>query len=227
MKSVSKSIKDILVIDDDIDTQIFLKKILETAGYRCSGASDLEEGKLSVESRAPHLILLDFKLGESSGFDVINFLKSKPAFSKIPVIMISATVSKKLVLRSIAAGAIEFMGKPLKPTILLQRLKKILKQHELPVLKFETPKKVQGKSIGEIIKINELGLILQSSIKLTQKVPLRIESKFLKNLGASPCTTHTSGPAKVLNPGVYRNEVAFKGMDEKTAQKIRNIKITS
>lgn len=223
----SKSIKDILIIDDDLDTQNFLKKILETAGYRTSQATNLEEAKLSIKSTAPHLILLDFKLGEASGFDVINYLKDQAAFSKIPIVMISATVSKKLVLRSITAGALEFMGKPLKPAVLLQRLKKILKQHELPVLKLEQPKKIMAKSVGEIIKINEFNLILQSSIKIKVDTEVTIESKFLKNLGASPCKTTTTSPAKVPNPGVYRSEVSFKGMDEKTARNIRNIKITS
>lgn len=155
----------------------------------------------------------------------MKFLKENHAYSKIPVVMISATTSKKLVLKSIAAGAIEFIDKPLKPTILLQRLKKILKEHELPVVKFDRAKKIKAHSVGEIIKINELGLILQSSLKLTEKTELTIESHFLKGLGASPCQTKVSSPAKVPQPGTYRNEVAFRGMDEKTARKIRNIKI--
>ncbi len=226
MKHSGKTSKEILVIDDDEDTQNFLKKILETAGFQYGQADNVENGVLAIQKQAPHLILLDYKLGEESGFEVIKFLKSHSAYSRIPVFMISATVSKKLVISSIAAGANEFIGKPLKPNTLLQRIKKILKQHELPILKFKENPKVSARSIGELIKINEMGLILQSSIKFTGKSSLFIKSDFLKVLGASPCRTNTAAPAVVANPGVYRNEVLFQGMDEKTARNIRNIKTT-
>lgn len=155
-------------------------------------------------------------------------LRQIHGFSHIPVILMSANTSKKLVVASVAKGASEFMGKPLKAPILLQRLKKLLQDFELNPVQFneEQGVEVDATLIGDLIRINEMGLILQSSIKFARETSLFIESDYLKALGASPCETKTAGPAKVANPGVYRNEVHFRGMDEKTAQKIRNIKIT-
>ncbi|MCF8059816.1 MAG: response regulator, partial [Bacteriovoracaceae bacterium] len=77
MKQPTKSTKEILVIDDDSDTQIFLKKILNGAGFSCSVAGDVESGSNAIQTQAPHLILLDYKLGQESGFEVKEFLRSK------------------------------------------------------------------------------------------------------------------------------------------------------
>jgi hypothetical protein len=110
--------------------------------------------------------------------------------------------------------------------MLLQRIKKILKDFEYPMVKLDKGNDVEATSVGDIIRINEMGCILQSSIKLAKGVKLNIKSEFLKSMGASPCLTEIQSEAIVANPGVYRNEVKFKGMDEQTAKKIRNIKWT-
>lgn len=195
-----------------------------------SCAEPVEDGVEAIEKKAPHLILLDYKLGEQSGFDVMVCLRMLKGYSHIPVIMMSANTSKKLVVAAVAQGATEFMGKTIKAPILLGRIKKLLQDFELTPITFTKESgantKIKGKALGDLIRINEMGLILQSSIKFTTDCPLSIESEYLKKLGACPCPTSTAGPAKVPNPGVYRNEIHFRGMDEKTAQKIRNIKVT-
>ncbi len=220
-----KSKKHILVIDDDEDIQNFLRKILEGAGYHCRFAANVEEGISSVKTFAPHLIILDYKLNEEIGFEVIEFLRASQSYKNTPLILISAKADKKIVLQGFIIGANEFMAKPINPSILLQTIKKHLKLHELPIIKYEQERPiVRGKSIGDIIKINELGMVLQSSVKLFPKVKIDIESPFLNKIGAGPCNTFTHDLATVPKPGTYRNEIKFRGMDEKTAKKIRNIK---
>lgn len=218
--------KEILVIDDDQDTQAFLKKILTNAGFKCSQALSADQGIEMVQNVVPHLVLLDYKLQEEVGFKVIQFMKSLPAYRHTPIIMMSATISKKLVLKAISAGATEFIGKPLQPAMLIQRIKKVLKSFEYPMVQLSQGNEVNVTSVGDIIRINELGFILQSTIKLAKGVKLQVKSDFLKSMGASPCLTEIQTEAVVANPGIYRNEVRFKGMDEKTAKKIRGIKRT-
>ncbi len=226
MKLKRRDQKEILVIDDDQDTRTYLKKILENARYSYSEASNIEKATTAIEKKAPHLILLDYKLGEDNGFQVMSQLKGAQGYANIPVIMVSATTTKKLVVASVAKGAVEFMGKPLKAPVLLQKLKKILQDYELGSVTFDSPQTVKASIHGDLIRINEMGVILQSSVKFARETSLVINSEYLKKMGASPCSTETAGPAKVANPGVYRNEVHFRGMDEKTAQRIRNIKVT-
>lgn len=225
--SHTKSRKEILVIDDDKDTQNFLKKIIEGAGYHCRLASNVDQGIDSVKNHASHLIILDYKLNEEIGFEVIEFLRNSNHYKNIPIVMISANANKKIVLQAFIVGANEFLAKPLNPALLLQTIKKHLKLNELPVIKFEPEEApaIQGTSIGDIIKINELGMVLQSSVKLSDKHKLIVQSKYLESIGAGVCGTYTHNIPTVAKPGTYRNEVKFRGMDEKTAKRIRNIKI--
>jgi|GEM_PF-1146283 len=218
-------LKTVLVIDDDLDTLAFMNKILTNAGYEFLQAVSVKESQITIQNFAPHLILVDYKLGEENGFEILNYLKSVNSMRLIPVVMMSSTVNKKLVLQALSSGALEFIGKPLKAATIVQKVKKILKQHELPTIIFKESPKVLAKCIAETIKINEMNVLLQSSVKFDTKTPLKIDSAFFNNLGANNCRFNTEGEPFVANPGVYRTKVNFKGMNENTARKIRNIKV--
>lgn len=218
--------KDILVIENDPKTGDFIKKILENAGYNFSQAFEHQGATEIIEKGAPHLILLDHKLDAQNGHKIIKFLKDSNIYSKIPLVVMTSSKNKKAVLGALSSGAQELVHKPITPQTLLQKLKKVLKSTELPELILSEPKPVEATFLGEIIKINELGLLLQSSIKFTGSTEISIKSEFLKRLGADHCQTTTNNEAKVANPGVYRNEVLLRGMDEQTAQNIRKQKKT-
>ena len=85
--SKAKSKKEILVIDDDSDTQLWLKKILEGAGYHCRFAANVDEGIQQVKEHASHLIILDYRLENEIGSlevgkqaDLILLDASKPHY---------------------------------------------------------------------------------------------------------------------------------------------------
>jgi len=218
--------KDILIIEPDLDGALFLKKVLKTAGYNCLEAHDAAAGIASIEEHSPHLIMLDQSLNSRANNAVMSFINQSSAYSKIPLILMTATKNKKIVLGALSDGAQEFVYKPIMPQTLLQKLKKIFKTHELSGVTFKDPKRVKATFLGEIIKINELALILQSSVKFKGNTPVVLNSSFLERLGADHCQTKTTTEARVANPGVYRNEVLLRGMDEKTAQNIRKQKKT-
>jgi len=194
--------KDILIIEPDLDGALFLKKVLKTAGYNCLEAHDAAAGIASIEEHSPHLIMLDQSLNSRANNAVMSFINQSSAYSKIPLILMTATKNKKIVLGALSDGAQEFVYKPIMPQTLLQKLKKIFKTHELS------------------------GVTFQSSVKFKGNTPVVLNSSFLERLGADHCQTKTTTEARVANPGVYRNEVLLRGMDEKTAQNIRKQKKT-
>ncbi len=216
--------KDILVIDDDIDTLVFIKKILANAGHNVIHAMNIKDALESMQSFAPHLLLVDFKLLGESGLEITKKLRSESKYDKIPIIMISSSSDKKVVMTCISAGANEFIAKPLTSNKLIQRVKKLLKQSELPEVIYDIEQSVRVKTYGELIKINETACILQSSTKIPKDEQITVHSDFLDELGANPCRL-VSLKTKVANPGLYRTELSFQGIDEKTATKIRQIKI--
>lgn len=218
--------KDILVIDDDQDILNFLDKILSTAGYGPILSSTVEDGLKKLKSLSPHLILLDLQLGQTTGLELLQEIKQNPVLNSIPVIMMSGNVKKKVVYESIALGAKDFMPKPLIPNVLLQKIKKTLKEHELPTYKFKNKEAATAEIHGELIKISEVGCILESTVKLSGPVEILLDSKYLKSLGLNTEEMKIFGEGILSSPGHYSVELTFLGINEKTAQKIRQIKAT-
>ena len=85
----------ILVIDDDTNTRVLLRLLLEQHGYRVSLAPDGEVGLALAETQRPDLILLDVAMPRRSGMDVYLDLRNDPRIADIPVLIISASLSHR------------------------------------------------------------------------------------------------------------------------------------
>ncbi|MGD9200081.1 MAG: sigma-54 dependent transcriptional regulator [Chitinispirillia bacterium] len=101
----------ILVVDDEADIRISLKEILEEEGY----IPVLAENAVQAEDffiRGVDLVLLDIKLGNENGIDLLKkFKKLRPY---VPIIMISGHGTIALTAKAFKLGAHEFMEKPLR-----------------------------------------------------------------------------------------------------------------
>jgi DNA-binding NtrC family response regulator len=90
-----KEEKDILLVEDDIDTLEGWAELLKDAGYRVSGASSYEEGRRRLDSPVDMLIT-DIRLGEYNGLQLV--VQTRAAHPNIPVIVLTA--HHDLVLKS-------------------------------------------------------------------------------------------------------------------------------
>jgi CheY-like chemotaxis protein len=83
----------ILIIEDDIDLVVAIKRILESKGYNAIVAYDPDEGAEKLRQENPDLIILDVMFGskgESTGFNFAQNLRLDKKFSSIPVLMLTA-----------------------------------------------------------------------------------------------------------------------------------------
>jgi two-component system phosphate regulon response regulator PhoB len=85
----------ILVIDDDTNTRVLLRLLLEQHGYSVSLAPDGEVGLALAETQRPDLILLDVAMPRRSGMDVYLDLRNDTRIADIPVLIISASLSHR------------------------------------------------------------------------------------------------------------------------------------
>lgn len=87
-----KSMKKILVVDDDPDILESLKILLEDEGYKVSVAEDPQSlvNKTSSQDELPDVILLDIFISGHDGRQLARQLKKMPQTKNIPIIMISA-----------------------------------------------------------------------------------------------------------------------------------------
>ena len=81
---------DVLVVDDDADTRVRLRAMLEKNGWSVDEAGDGAEALERMAEKLPHLILLDLTMPVMDGFSFLHRLRRLPRGSDIPVVVLSA-----------------------------------------------------------------------------------------------------------------------------------------
>ena len=118
--------KSILVVDDDIMNLTMAKYILVRNGYEVQEAKNGKECLEFLQSALPDLILLDIEMPEMSGFEVMELLQKEEKWKKVPVIFLTADRSEETEEKCFQMGAVDYIGKPFVPAIMLQRVKRTI-----------------------------------------------------------------------------------------------------
>ena len=118
----------ILVVDDDPDILQFVEMNLDLEGF---DAQTAESGRIALEvarERPPDLILLDVMMPELDGLTVLRRLRSSPATSSIPVVLLTAKALAEDRVRGLDLGADDYITKPFDIEELLARVKAVLRR---------------------------------------------------------------------------------------------------
>ena len=102
----------ILVVDDEQDVLDVLRLVLAKSGYEVLTATSGMEGLTQAESQLPDLIVLDIMMQQMDGWEVLKLLKLDERTSSIPVVILSARVEPKDMIRGLQEGAIDYVTKP-------------------------------------------------------------------------------------------------------------------
>ena len=119
----------VLVVDDDPQTLRYVRDTLTEAGYEAIVTGDPEELPGLVRSRKPRLVLLDVLLPGISGIDL---MKRVPELDDLPVIFISAYGGDETVVRTLDAGAADYIVKPFSASELTARVRAVLRRQAEP-----------------------------------------------------------------------------------------------
>ena len=113
----------ILVVDDKWENRSVLVNLLETLGFEIVEADNGEDGLKKARQFYPDLIITDLAMPIMDGYQMIRQLRSNPDFEEVPIITSSASVFSKDKAESIAAGSNDFLPKPVRANLLLEKLK--------------------------------------------------------------------------------------------------------
>lgn len=102
----------ILIIDDEPLTTEMLATFLRVIGHDAVEAYNCGDARVRLSYTVPDAILLDIMLPDGSGVDFCRELRAQPAWENVPIVMISA-ISPPLINESKAAGATEYLSKPI------------------------------------------------------------------------------------------------------------------
>jgi CheY-like chemotaxis protein len=103
----------VLYIDDNEDNIRLVERVVRrTSGIELRTATTGRDGIKAAADDHPSLILLDNRLPDADGEQVLRELASTPATAAIPVIMVSGDANPDLIDDLLAAGAVDYLVKP-------------------------------------------------------------------------------------------------------------------
>lgn len=116
----------VLVVDDNAQNRQFLADLLQPIGFVITEAADgLAAQSLLKQSRFD-LIITDLVMPEVDGFELVSWIRNSLSDAQTPIIVASASAFYDDQIRSLSAGANQFMPKPVDPFELLGRVAKLL-----------------------------------------------------------------------------------------------------
>jgi len=117
----------ILIVDDEQGNIRVLERMLVAAGYHnITSTTDSRSTPEIYQSMQPDLILLDIKMPEFSGFDVMNALRALERESYLPILVLTAQLDPETRLKALKAGAKDFIHKPFSMDEMLARINNLL-----------------------------------------------------------------------------------------------------
>ena len=120
--STTKAARTILVIEDYSDTRQLLSGMLRYRGFNVVEAEDGLEGLLKATSTCPDLIILDLAMPQMDGLEAARRIHAQPKLARVPIIVISAFVTKEVEADIRAVGCVAIFPKPFDVNALLARI---------------------------------------------------------------------------------------------------------
>lgn len=142
----------ILVVDDLSENLELLRSILGDDRTRVFTASSGKDALNLVRENPPDLILLDIKMPQMDGYEVCKRLKSNQLTSEIPVIFISAIVDDQEMIKAFNLGAVDYVSKPYRASVVRARVK----IHLMHYRAIKALEKINKQLSDEIIKRKKL-----------------------------------------------------------------------
>ncbi|MHB9094572.1 MAG: sigma-54-dependent transcriptional regulator [Eubacteriales bacterium] len=148
----------ILIIDDEEHMRWIIGKALAKEGYKTASAADGAEGLAKLAALGPDLVLLDLKLPDESGIDILRAIKREQP--RIPVIMITAHGTVESAIEAMKIGAVDYISKPFdmeELKIIISRTLEVVElASEVDYLRGELGEKLNTDLIGKSQAVEEI-----------------------------------------------------------------------
>lgn len=121
--------KHILLVDD-VSTNLKCEGLVLRNEYKVTMVKSGREALDFLKTTIPDLVLLDIRMHEMNGYEVMEHMKENPDTAAVPVILLTADTEQESEERGIALGAVDFIRKPVEPQVLLDRIGAVWKTAE-------------------------------------------------------------------------------------------------
>ena len=157
---MEKSKIKILLVDDEPDILDFVSYNLKAEGYKVHTASSGRSGVSKAREVKPDLILLDVMMPEMDGIEACDHIRRLPGLEHTIIAFLTARGEDYSQVAGFEAGADDYIAKPVKPKVLMSRIKALLRRRPAPDQ--EVPGKIEFEDL--IIDPERYHVELQGSV---------------------------------------------------------------
>jgi len=157
---MEKSKIKILLVDDEPDILDFVSYNLKAEGYKVHTASSGRSGVSKAREVKPDLILLDVMMPEMDGIEACDHIRRLPGLEHTIIAFLTARGEDYSQVAGFEAGADDYITKPVKPKVLMSRIKALLRRRPAP--EQEVPGKIEFEDL--IIDPERYHVELQGSV---------------------------------------------------------------
>lgn len=144
----------ILIVDDDLTVLAILSNLLTPWGFEVKTSADPQQFWQDLTTTGPDLLILDIEMPSFSGIELCQVVRGDPRWSDLPVLFLSAHRDADTVHRVFAAGADDYVQKPIiGPELIariLNRLERSRMMHRFAEIDELTGVATRHKSIGDL-----------------------------------------------------------------------------
>jgi two-component system, OmpR family, alkaline phosphatase synthesis response regulator PhoP len=151
----------ILLVDDDPDILEFVSYNLIKEGYQVYQANNGLKALSIAKEKKPHLIILDIMMPEMDGIETCNEIRKIDYLKDTVITFLTARNEDYSQIAGFEAGGDDYILKPIKPKVMLSRIKALLRRSKVSELSFETQLK-----IGDLVIDKERYVVHKKNEKL-------------------------------------------------------------
>lgn len=118
----------ILIVEDDAGIRELEEYALQSNGFDARGCEDAAHFWAALRTAAPELMILDVMLPDEDGYQILGKLRADAAYSRVPVIMVTAKTSEIDVVKGLDHGADDYLCKPFGVMEFISRVKAVLRR---------------------------------------------------------------------------------------------------
>lgn len=119
----------ILLVEDEDDIAFLIRFLLERNGFEVDHSNDGRQALERIEGGAPPtLVLMDIMLPYHDGLELVERLRSKPAWQAVPLLMLTAKARETDIVKALELGADDYVTKPFQPEELLARIRRLVRR---------------------------------------------------------------------------------------------------
>jgi len=116
----------ILVVDDHESMRLIISTMLRAFGFNLlAEASDGDDALRKLAAFEPDLIITDLRMPGKGGLELVETLRSRDDAPRVPVIMVTGHASESVIRAALAAGADQFLAKPITGRHLAERIRRL------------------------------------------------------------------------------------------------------